>query len=291
VVRFSGGSEFDELVTRAYQAWDAEDWPRAGELLEAAVRRDPDGRHSARLWFDAALAYKFLRDWPKAYELGKRAAARAERGTGDPAFWNLGIAATVLRDWPTARDSWRGYGIDLPDGDGEIVADLGISCVRITTSAGQEVVWARRLCPTRARLLSIPFDPSRRFGEVVLHDGAPNGERILPEQRVPVFDEIMRFAPSPLATLAATVIASTSTDVEALLEAFQAHDLGAELLGSGQLRCGCCSEGSRTVERSVAAGTQTVLLAAPEERATELLEQWRSAQREDRDWHGLHQAT
>jgi hypothetical protein len=48
----------------------------------------------------------------------KQAAARAARGVQDPTFWNLGIAATVLRDWATARDSWSGYGIDLPAGDG-----------------------------------------------------------------------------------------------------------------------------------------------------------------------------
>lgn len=290
-MRVAGGSDFDELVAQGRQAWDDHDWSRAGELYEAAVRQDPDGPDSAWLWFDAALAYKFVGDWPKAYELGEQAAARAERGVGDPAFWNLGIAATVLRDWDTARDSWRGYGVNLPDGEGEIDADFGLTCVRITTSTGQEVVWARRLCPTRARLLSVPFDPARRFGEVVLHDGAPNGERVLQGQQIPVFDEIMQFAPSELATLSVSVTAATSGDVEALLDAFGAHDLGAETLSSAQPLCKCCSEGSQAVERSVAAGMQTVLLAAPAGRATELLDQWRSAQPGARDWTGLHAAT
>lgn len=289
-MRLFGRSQ-DRLVRQAYRAWESGDWRRAGQLLEAAVRPDPDGRHSKQLWFDAALAYKLLRDWRKAYELGVQAAARAPRGAQEPAFWNLGIAATALRDWSTARDSWSGYGIDLPTGDGEILANLGTTCVRITTSTGQEVVWARRLCPTRARLLTVPFDPGRRFGEVVLHDGVPNGERIADDARVPVFDEIEPFASSDLATLSVTITASTTADVEALLEVFVAQDLGAEVLSSTQVLCQCCSEGSRTAERSVQAGRQHVLVAAPEHRATELLDRWRTARPEDRAWNGLHQAT
>lgn len=290
-MRNIGGRRDDDLLTRAYQAWDAEDWQRAGELLEAAVRRDPDADGSGKLWFDAALAYKFLRDWPKAYELGKQAATRAPRGAGDPAFWNLGIAATVLRDWSTARDAWNGYGIDLPAGDGAILADFGLTCVRITTATGQEVVWARRLCPTRARVLTVPFDPTRRFGEIVVHDGVPNGERILRDTAVPVFDELMLFTPSELATLAVTIVTSTPEDLEALLDAFAEQDLGAEAISTGQVLCKCCSEGSHTVDRTMPAGRQTVLLAASERRATELLGQWRSASPENRHWDGLHVAT
>lgn len=290
-MRGFGRSGRRDLIKRAYRAWDAEEWQRAGELLEAAVRQDPDGRGSEKLWFDAALAFKFLRDWRKAYELGKEAVARAPRNQQDPAFWNLGIAATVVGDWLTARDSWSGYGFDLPSGDGEITADLGVTCVRISTAEGREVVWARRLCPTRARVLSVPFDPGRRFGEVVLHDGVPNGERIVNGEQFPVFDELMLFTPSDLATLSVTVTAATADDVEELLGVFQEDNLGAEVLSSGQSLCRCCSEGSRTVDRAVQAGRQTVLIAAPEALAAELLDRWQSGRQEHRHWGGLHRAT
>ena len=197
----------------------------------------------------------------------------------------------MVGDWSTARDAWSGYGIELPPGDGEIVADLGMTCVRISTADGQEVVWARRLCPTRAQIESVPFDPGRRFGEVVLHDGGPNGERIVDGRRYPVFDELMPFTPSDLATLAVTVTASTADDVEALLGVFQEVNLGAEILSSGELLCRCCSEGSRTLDRAVQGGRQTVLIAASEARAAELLDQWRSHRHEHRAWDGLHRAT
>ncbi len=279
------------LVKRAYQAFEAEDWDSAADLLEAAAREHPDGPDGAALWFDAALVQKFRRDWPQAYALGKEAAARARRGQEDPAFWNLGIAATILRDWATARDAWNGYGVELPDGDGEIVEDFGMTAIRIATPDGQEVVWAERLCPARARVLSVPFDPARRFGEVVVHDGAPNGERVVDGRRYPVFDELARFEESDLATLSVTVTAAAPDDVDALLSAFQERDLGAEVLGSGVLLCKCCSQSSHPVQRSLPeAGPQTVLLAAPADEASGLLDAWRAAGTNGRAWENLHQA-
>ncbi|MEE6262672.1 tetratricopeptide repeat protein [Plantactinospora sonchi] len=290
-MRSHRGSFDTDLVNQAYQAWDAEDWPRAGELLERAVRQAPDARGSDKLWFDAALAYKFLRDWPKAYELGLEAAARARRGKEDPAFWNLGIVATVLRDWATARDCWQGYGLPIPPGEGEILEDFGPTCVRINTATGQEVVWAQRLCPTRARVLNVPLDPGRRFGEVVLHDGVPNGERVFQGQAVPVFDEILLFTPSELPTLSVTVTASAPDDIEALLEAFARDNLGAEPSDTVKPLCSCCSEGSVTQERTVEAGRKSMLLAAPEQRAAELLDRWHAERPDDRSWTGLHPAS
>jgi len=123
---------------------------------------------------------------------------------------------------------------------------------------------------------------------VVLHDGDPNGERIVDGRRHPVFDEIMLFAASDLATLSVTVTASTSDDVEALLDVIAEQELGAEVLSSRELLCKCCSEGSRTVDRTVVAGSQTVFIATAENRAAELLDRWRSGRPGDRDWHGLH---
>jgi hypothetical protein len=279
------------LVKQAYQAFEAEDWARAADLLEEAALADPDSPDGAALWFDAALAHKFRRDWPRAYALGKEAAARVTRGQEEPAFWNLGIAATILRDWATARDAWTGYGVTLQDGEGEIVEDFGMTAIRIGTPDGQEVVWGQRLCPARARVLSVPFDPARRYGEVVVHDGAPNGERIVDGRHYPVFDELVCFEKSDLATLSVTVTAAEPDDVDALLSAFQDRDLGAEVLGSGVMLCKCCSEGSPAVQRFVSReASQTVLLAAPADEASGLLDAWRAASADARAWENLHTA-
>lgn len=125
----------------------------------------------------------------------------------------------------------------------------------------------------------------------MLHDGAPNGERITQGVHVPVFDEIMLVAPSDLATLSVTVTASTADDLDALQATFAGYDFGAEALSSGVTLCKCCSEGSRTVERATDSGRQTMFVAAPERRAAELLDQWRSARPEHRGWEARHPAT
>ncbi|GAA2466379.1 hypothetical protein [Winogradskya humida] len=68
-----------ETMGRAYTAFEAEDWPLAGELLATAAP-SLTGETAAATWFDAALAYKFARDWPRAYEMGKIAVTHVRRG-------------------------------------------------------------------------------------------------------------------------------------------------------------------------------------------------------------------
>ncbi|MYW64517.1 tetratricopeptide repeat protein [Streptomyces sp. SID8379] len=287
------------LIDQAYEAWDKEEWARAAELYERVLAHFPDEEPSAAWWYDAALAHKFLRDWDKAYALGKEAAARAERGTNDPAFWNLGIAATILRDWATARDAWDGFGIALNPGEGPIEQDLGPVAVRLDTDGQQEVVWGRRLCPTRARVLNVPVTGGRRFGEIVVHDGAPNGERVSGGNTYPVFDELLLFEPSDLPTWQATVSVAQEADLEALLELFTEHDFGAEPASAVRMLCACCSEGTVETAESVEsgegnggtlhAGAQTVSFAAPEAETRRLLDDW-AATGPGREWSGLEAA-
>ncbi|MFD7440741.1 tetratricopeptide repeat protein [Streptomyces sp. NPDC059909] len=284
-------SEAERLLKRAQDAFDAEEWQVCAETYEQVLAHYPDERPSAAWWYDAALAYKFLRNWPKAYELGREAAARAERGENDPAFWNLGIAATVLREWEVARDAWEGFGIPMPEGEGPVDVDgaFGMTCVRLDTDGEQEVVWAQRLCPTRAQIVNVPFTEGRRFGEIVVHDGEPKGERVYQGRSVSVFDELVLFEPSALPTLEVTVNAAEVADVHALVELFADRDFGAEPTSSFTMHCKCCSEGSIEYEEggSVHAGAQTVALAAPEDDARQLLEQWAAAVTIGRSWSGL----
>lgn len=272
----------------AETAWDAQDWLTAGAAYEQALALLPD-RLGDRLWYEAALAYKFHRDWDKAYELGKEAARRAEPGQGDPAFWNLGIAATIRRDWATARGAWRGYGIDLPDGDREIEADFGMCCVRIGTGdGGQEVVWVRRLCPTRARVASVPFG-ERRFGEVVVHDGAPNGTRVAGGHEYPVFDELLLFQASETPSWRLTVTGADPEDVGDLQDRFDEAGFAAEPVETLRFHCKCCSEGTLESGGETPSGAVDVLAAAPDEETVKgLLDEWAGRRPEGRAWHAVH---
>ncbi|MET7984150.1 MULTISPECIES: tetratricopeptide repeat protein [unclassified Streptomyces] len=282
-------SEARKLISEATTAWDAEEWQRSADLYERVLAHFPDEGPSAVWWYDAALAHKFLRNWEKARELGREAAARAPRGEGDPAYWNLGVAATILRDWTTARDAWSGFGIELPDGEGEIEGRFGAACVRLDTEGEREVVWIERLCPTRGRVVNVPVTGGRRYGEIVVHDGEPKGERVYDGTTFPVFDELTLFEESPLPTLEVTVAAGDAADLEALLALFTEHGFGAEPASAVRLLCACCSEGTHQQERHVRAGAQAVSLAAPEADARRLLERWAEEKAIGRSWSGLEQ--
>ena len=93
--------------------------------------------------------------------------------------WNLAIAATALRDWKTAREVWKLCGMTLQGEEGPITDNFGTTPIRLDPDGEAEVVWAQRLCPVRARILSLPFPESGvAYGDIVLHDGAPVGSRL-----------------------------------------------------------------------------------------------------------------
>src|SRR3954469_6089507 len=105
------GAGIERARGEAYTAFEAEQYDRAGELLAGiAVVVAPE--FAKPLWFDAALCALRMRDWPAARDRGLEAIRFVERGTNEPAYWNLGTAATALRDCELARDCWVGFGMD-----------------------------------------------------------------------------------------------------------------------------------------------------------------------------------
>ncbi|WP_063628147.1 tetratricopeptide repeat protein [Actinospica robiniae] len=273
----------DEIEKRLFEqaraAWAAEQWESSAAFYEQLLALRPDGPDSHAWWFDAALAYKFLRNWPKAYELGLQATARAETGKHDPAFWNLGIAATILGDWAVARAAWRGYGIELPPGEGEIEGDFGLTCVRVDAGGGRrEVLWGRRICPTRVQVTSVPFG-DRRFGEIVLHDGAPKGERFVEGRRYPVFEELLLWRESQTPTFSVHLSCPGPDDMDALWESLDAVGLTLETSTSLILHPREESEGAIELEQEQSTGGEfDVLIPAPDEDTLRgLLDAWVAA--------------
>jgi hypothetical protein len=178
--------------------------------------------------------------------------------------------------------------VTLPDGDGEIVEDLGVACVRLDPEGVGEVVWVRRLCPARGRVLNVPMAAEgRRFGDIVLHDGEPKGYRKVAEREYPVFDELLLWRRSDLQTATVTVTAAEPDDIEALVARFDDADFGAEPASSFVRLCKCCSEGTVQQERSVHGGTQVVWLGAPVASARTLLDEWAAQAPRVRGWHEL----
>ncbi|MFC9327165.1 tetratricopeptide repeat protein [Kitasatospora sp. NPDC057015] len=218
----------------------------AGALLVMAADLEPWLSDS---WFNLALLHKFRRDWEQARAAGLRAVALLDREHGAADWWNLGITATALQDWPLAHRAWQAYGLKLPGRagapmDGPVSLDLGTTPVRLSPEGESEVVWGRRLDPARIEVLSIPLPSSgRRWGEVVLHDGAPHGERVADGAAYPVFDEIELWAPSPVPTFVVLLHAATAADRDALERLVADAGYAAEdWTSSVRLLCRACSE-------------------------------------------------
>ena len=260
--------------------------------LSELVQREPENAHA---WFDLGLAHKYLGNWRESADANLRALAISSQPE-DPAWWNLGIAATALRDWTLARRAWRGYGIDatmLPDGSGPIELDWGSNPVRIKSARGeQEVVWGRRLCPARMRIESIPFPSSgHRWGDIVLHDGAENGTRTVNGSTYSVFDELERWSPSEIPTLRSDVRCASEGDAQALVDAFREARFDAEDWSSNVRRlCKACSEGSvASHDHPFIEGGEhrTFGIAAPIGLASQVLRAWRDAAPANREYGQL----
>jgi tetratricopeptide (TPR) repeat protein len=198
----------------------------------------------SRVHYSIGLIYKYRGAWKESFKYNKRA---AELSSGDEAaHWNLAIAATALRDWKTARSVWNGLGMPIQPGDSPIEENFGGAPVRLNPDAEPEVVWARRLCPVRTRIESIPFSNSGiAFGDVVLNDVAPVGHRIDQNGKErPVFNMLELFEPGPYSTYVIEAIADDQAALTRLEMLCDARKLPVEDWAmSVSTLCKACSEG------------------------------------------------
>ena len=203
-------------------------------------------------WHNLGLLRKDQRNWRESLRCNQKAVALDP--SEQAAWWNLGIAATALEDWAEARRAWKGFGIEVPEGEGPIEMEIGATPIRIHPNGpdgpyeGAEVVWCRRIDPARAIIDCVPLPQSEhRFGDLLLHDGAPNGFRKLDGKEVPVFDELQLLTPSEYGTFEIIVDGVSPEDVESLTELAGERGLAAEDWSSNlRIICKACSEGSIT---------------------------------------------
>lgn len=230
--------------------------------------------------YNLGLHYKYLAQWEESLKWCQL--AHELDPEDEAATWNLGIAATALREWDIAREAWKGYGIDVPDGEGELDLPCGTTPVRLHPNGEAEVVWTERLDPARARILNIPFPESGfRYGDIVVNDGAAVGYRKSGDSEVPVFNALDLWERSEYQTFAVDVeFGDAEPDIEDLEEAAKAVDAEVENWTTNfEALCKACSEGrpheEHDHERRVPRGPHRIAVAHPDGgTAKKLIAEW-----------------
>lgn len=205
-------SELESLFLQAVQYDRAGDVYNAVKLHKRLTRLAPD-------WSEpfACLSriYKNRQEWRPAYYYAKKAAEI--NPFNETAWQNLGIAATAIGNWTTARQAWNHLGYHFEPGEQAIQSDLGVVPVCLNPATLPEIVWARRIDPARAVVLSVPQPRSgRRFGDVVLLDHENCRVRVLGNKRLEIFDELELLSPSRNSTFCAFLLSEEPQDLDVL---------------------------------------------------------------------------
>ena len=253
------------------------DIPGAIEAYRASVAADATWSVP---WYNLGLVYKYEGAWADSLASCQEAVSR-DPGDGD-AWWNLGIAATALGSWSRARAAWNECGIDIPPGDGPINVNFGLVPIRLSPETRGEVVWCDRICPARAIVRNVPLPESGFFyGDVMLHDGAPEGTRVLQGREVPVFNALARLERSSFQTYVLDVPTSTREQRAALSDlAFDRGSWAEDWSESVAFLCRSCSYGRPHSEHDAALASErpdlaVAVAARGEEEVESLLAEWR----------------
>lgn len=210
-------------------------------LLEELPEEQREQRANAE--YNAALEAKYLRNW-EASLLGNERAQEIRPGD-EATLWNLAIAATALGKWDRARFAWRELGIEVLDDEGEVHTRTSMACVRLDPDGVGEVVWGTRLDPARMQIDNVPLPTSgRRYGDIVLNDGAPEGTRTAFGREYPVFNELGLWQRSSYSTFEAAVVIPGTAAFESLEELCKQQDVAVENWATIRILCAACSRGN-----------------------------------------------
>lgn len=116
------------------------------------------------------------------------------------------------------------------------------ACVRLNPNVSGEVVWGDRLDPARIVVSNVPLPESgRRFRDIILNDGAPNGKRTWRGVEVPVFDELAVWQASAFSTFETGLTVPNQQAEETLMHVCSDHGIGVEDWSTIRMICSQCS--------------------------------------------------
>ena len=193
--------------------------------------------------YNLGLTAKYEANWNESLKQNQR--ANKWRSHDEATLWNLGIAATALREWDEARKAWKAYGISVNDGPGEVRMEELTACVRLDPKGAAEVVWGTRIDPARMQIDNVPLpDSNRRYADIVINDGAQEGTRVASGNEYPVFDELGLWHMSSHSTFGVEIFAPTDSAVQSLIEKCSDSDIGVEDWRTMRILCAQCSRGN-----------------------------------------------
>lgn len=253
---------------------DAGDAPGAAAAYNAAIAIAPTW---SAPYYNLGLMYKYRREWELSLHYNRLA---AELSPDDKAsWWNLGIAASAVGDWPQARRAWEACGMKVPVGNGAPDFNFGLTPVRLDPDGNGEVVWARRIDPARAEIANIPLPTSRfRWCDIVLTDGAVEGQRIVDGKTYPVFNVLQLLSASDYKTFVVELGTSNDAAIDALSAIASDAGAGFEYWGmSTRILCRECSLGlpdEHTGQDSTPAHPHMGLAVRNDAAVSPILERW-----------------
>ncbi len=191
----------------------------------------------ARLAPDWSVPFAFLSrtyrsrmEWKPTFHYCLKA---VEHNNFDENLWEtLGIAATVLGEWETARYAWNQLGFHFKSTTEELHLDLGLVPVRLNPTTQPEIVAARRIDPVRASIESIPQPSSgRRYKDLILVENKPNptgtsGQFFHQSKKLPIHNELQLLKSSNWHTFSVLLHTPSQTDVDTLANLCLSANLG-----------------------------------------------------------------
>ena len=190
--------------------------------------------------YNLGLLYKYEGRWQESLACNREAAMLAP--DEEDSWWNLGIAATALGEWNEARRAWEACGMEVPAGDGPPEFNWGETPVRLD--------------PARAQIVSVPL-PSSPFhwSDIVLTDGAVEGQRIVDGRTYSVFNALQLLVPLGFQTF---ILELPTAQPEALAALYTcASDYGGAAEDWGTFTSILCADCSRGVPHEHASANAT----------------------------------
>lgn len=211
--------ELRALYEEALQYEAARDHYNAVKLYKHIAK---EARNWAAPHIRLGEIYKYRQEWKPALYYNKKAVS-LDAGN-QMAWWNVGIAATALKKGRLARSVWAkfGYSTDEPS--------LRPVSVRLSLQGQFELLWVSRLGPARGFIRNIPHPRSgRRYGDIVLIDGIPQGFHTSDAYRLPVYEELGLLKISHYRTFSCLLQSAERKEVETLRQLCRDENLGFEV--------------------------------------------------------------